>query len=628
MKDAVEIQKRQGFILIRFFIILVFIYIIKLFYMQVINYKYYYEKAKDNMLKTDYSSAPRGKILDRNNKMLADFFLSYQLVVIPQKITNNPDVLSSIAKMTNRINLDEVAAILNDVKNPLNPVVIYTFIDTFSVKKGNKQRDEEMAFLHKIWQSQNEYPGIEIHKVPLRSYRYPENLCHVLGYVGEITAEQLIKLNLDNPNLYIPGDQVGRSGIEKQYEDKLHGKRGRSSKLITAKGRHLTSETIVESAVPGKDLVLTIDVDLQNAAQTALENRFAGTVIAMNPKTGEILALACTPTFNANMLSRGVSVKLWKAISQDPLHPLLNRAIQAAYPPASTFKVVTAGAALQARLISPFEMLKPCTGRYRYGDRLFYCWEKTGHGGNLDLNKGMTYSCDIYFYQVAERLGLERLTEYSKLCGFGFLSGIDIPYERRGLVPSERYYNLVFGKGNWGRGVSLNLAIGQGEMLVTPIQLITLFSGIANDGVVVQPHVLKEIRFQGKLEEKFIPKTYHLPFSKQNIQYIKEAARRVIAAKNATGKEARIKGLETAGKTGTAQNPHGPNHAWFVGFAPVNDPEICVVVFLEHGIAGGTYAAPIFRKVVQSYFALKNKRIKDGSSANYLAGDKEVQTGI
>jgi len=612
MDDLSVSRRRQGFLLIRFFTIVAIVYTLRLFQMQVIKYKEYARESESNMRKTSFFAAPRGKILDRNGKMLADFFLSYQLVVIPQKIANNPDVLSRLIKMTSRfskshIDLDDVTNKLNSAKNPLNPVPIYTFIDTFSVKQGNKQREEEMSFLHNIWQSKNEYPGIEIEKVPLRSYRYPESLCHVIGYVGEVTQENLLKLNVDDPNLYIPGDQIGKAGIEKQYEILLHGHHGKSSRHITAKGRHLTTERVVDQPVPGHDLVLTIDVDLQNACQLALENRFPGAIIICNPKNGEILACVCCPTFNANLLSRGISTKVWSELSLDPLHPLLNRAIQAAYPPASTFKVITAGTAFQNSLASPYEMMKPCTGKYRYGDRLFWCWERSGHGGHLDLMKGMAYSCDVYFYQLAERIGLERLTENAKLCGFGRQTGIDMPFERRGLVPSERYYNQVYGKGNWGHGVALNLAIGQGEMLVTPIQLLTLFSGIANDGLVIQPHILKEVRFEGKLIEEFKPSSYRLPFSKEVIQLIKISTERVIMGRNATGKNAFIKGIDMAGKTGTAQNPHGPNHALFVGFSPVNNPEICVLVFLEHGVSGGTYAAPVFRHVIQAYYSLKKK---------------------
>jgi penicillin-binding protein 2 len=440
---------------------------------------------------------------------------------------------------------------------------------------------------------------------------YPEGrlAAHVFGYVGEVTDDEVAKSEeLEQ------GDILGRTGLEREYDKYLRGTDGIRIIGISVEGTQvgevstLMNEDEIErlggarAPVPGAEIRLTIDLNVQRAAETALQWE-RGALVAMDPRNGDILAAVSRPTYDPNMFIEGVSDELWKQLFEDPARAMFNRVVQAAYPPGSVFKLVTAYESLADGKIGERAFQRPCFGGMQFGNRYFKCWQPKGHG-SLQLGMAIIQSCDVYFYQLGERLTVDDFARGGRLFGLGEKSGVDLPSEVSGVIPDESYLDRRFGKRGWSRGLLLNFSIGQGEILATPLQLCALAARFANGGNDIRPHVVREIvNSDGKVVYTARENATPIPgVDRRAVGIVRDALQGVVANEWGTGRAAALQGIAVAGKTGTAQNPHGNDHALFVAYAPADDPTICVAIVMENAGHGGSMAAPIARQVLSAFF--------------------------
>jgi len=432
---------------------------------------------------------------------------------------------------------------------------------------------------------------------PRRDYLYQDFAAHSLGYVGEIDKEELQRF--DNPK-FQGGDIIGKAGLEKYYDDILRGEKGGKEVEVDALGQEIAT-LLYQKPVPGKDLVLTIDRDLQLYGENLLFGK-KGSIVVSDPNTGEILALVNRPSFGPNLFANGISSSDWKTLSFDTDYPLTNRSVQGLYSPGSIFKVVTATAALEEG-VTDIKRKIYCSGTFELADRVFNCSKETGHG-SLSIIDAIAHSCNIYFYTLGNELGIERFNKYMQKYGLGEKTGIDLPEEAIGTIPSAQWKEREI-KEIWFPGDTINLSIGQGYLLLTPLLVHSLITTIAAEGEVYKLHLVKKIiSADGNTVEEIKPVIHKkVNFSSDTFKIIKEGLRQTIL--KGTGWRANIKELAVAGKTGTAQNPQGETHAWFIGFAPYENPEVCITVFIENGGEGGVAAAPIARAMLEKYFNIK-----------------------
>jgi penicillin-binding protein 2 len=613
------VSKRQrARILMGFLIISVLVLGLRLFFLQVLKASYYKRISEENRIQPMPLPAPRGIIKDRNGKIIAFNRSSYTISLIPYE-AKDLDLLSE--RLALILNLD-----ISWLKEKLK-----TLPKTGSKKYERIKLKKEVDFktICAIEEQNENLPGVICQVEQTRGYPDGSWAGHVLGYVKELSKQELSTGSTPpagdsnsqesfffNPSPaenkgYRLGGYIGRGGVEKQYDDLLRGKDGITFLEITAAGKILgpLEDKKPDLPVKGVDIKLTIDLDLQVEAESALVGYESGAVVAIDPQNGEILALVSKPGFDANLFAGALSPQDWKEISQNPLHPLLSRTIQATYAPGSTLKLLTAAIALESKIAHRDTYLSPCFGSYFFGKRVFRCWKPEGHG-RLSFMDAIIQSCDVYFYQLGLKVGLERWSRYAKLCGFGEKTGVDLPDEAKGFVPSFEYYNKKYGEGEWVRNLVINLAIGQGEVLVTPLQLASFYCGLATDGTIYQPHILKEINtLDGRVITTQSKVLRHLPFSASTLELLKEAMVGVVNDLYGTGRLARISDITVAGKTGTAQNPFGEAHAWFVGYAPAENPQIVVAVLVENVGHGGTFAAPVAKAIIEKY--LKKGEVAD-----------------
>ncbi len=562
----------------------------RLGWLQLIRGEFYRNLSEDNYVQGFEVRAPRGLILDRHGEILADNRASLSVTLSRLK---RRDDLSVSVLLSELLELDQalVAEKLEEAAGRFYGNVVLVPDATF----------EQIA---KIEEHRSELPGVKVEVTAVRRYLYDSLATHGIGYVGEVNDAELASMG---PLGYAARDVVGKTGAEQRYELVLRGRDGAEYWVCDAVGRELYPFEGGPSREvrPGHSLVLTLDLNAQRAAEEALSRHDGGSVVAIEPSTGEILVLASMPAPNPNEIVDGITTEEWDALTGSEGHPLLNRSIQATYPPGSPFKLITVGAGLETGLANHYEKVT-CTGAHKYGIRTFRCWKREGHGV-VDIMKGVVESCDVYFYQLGARLGVAQLMDWAERAGIGRRMGIDIAGEARGNVPTPSWYDRIYGARRWSRGVVLNLAIGQGELLVTPLQAACIVCGIVNDGPVHAPHILKRVEtYSGRvIGTARTTTTYEIPFSRNTFSFIKEAMVNVVEASNGTGKLARVPGIEVAGKTGTAQNPHGEDHAWFVSYAPADDPQIVVAVLVEHGGGGGAIAAPIAGEVIRAYLGIE-----------------------
>ncbi|HJX28298.1 MAG TPA: penicillin-binding protein 2, partial [Thermoanaerobaculia bacterium] len=445
-----------------------------------------------------------------------------------------------------------------------------------------------------------EYPEFEVEVHHLRLYRHGAQTASVLGYLGEVTGDELER----SEGLYKAGDLVGKKGIEQTYDAVLRGKDGERAVVVDSRGE-LLDEFRREPAIPGKTLNLTIDLELQQEAARWLDGpEKVGAIVALDPHNGEVLALVSSPSYNPNLFARRLQADDWKALIQDPYHPLQNRAIQNTYSPGSTFKIIMATAGLTEGVFNEHTRVF-CGGAGVFYGRRFRCWKKGGHG-SVDARGAMKNSCDIYFYTLGQKMGIEKIAQYSRTFGLGVLTGIDIKGEKKGLVPDSAWSQKVR-KMKWYPGETISVSIGQGPVLMTPLQMATMTALVANGGYRVTPHLVRDAE---------VPAPVHVPLDANALKVVREGLWAVVNEPGGTAYwSARVPGAEMAGKTGTvqviAQSQRTEakalpfkyrDHAWFTSFAPLQDPKIVVAVFAEHGGSGSKMAAPIAQAIHAKYF--------------------------
>ena len=549
-----------------------------LFSMQVINRPEFLKTASGNRLRAEIIEPARGRILDRNGVALIENRPSYTLYAQPWIIGQNPAAINLLA-----------SALTMD-PDSLRDRIAFRGWRTFT--PTSIQRDVPYETLARLQAVQLDIPGMIFGLESKRSYLHPE-ATHILGYLGERSSEET------DPERERIG-QVGKRGLEKIYQDLLGGDAGIKYLQVDATGRitGYASDYQPISAVPGWDLYLNLDAGLQSKAWELMQGK-VGAVVALDPRDGGVLVMLSQPAYDPSLFSGVMPVDVWSALSSDPDHPMLNRAIQGVYPPGSAFKMVMLSASLQEGLVNENSRIS-CPGGLQVGNRWFRCWNHGGHGsvGPIDA---LQRSCDVFFYQMGLKLGVDRFDKYGRQFGFGSKTGIDLDGESSGLLPGLKYLNQRYGENKWSRGLLANLAIGQGEVLVTPLQLAVYVSAIAT-GYLVQPHLANHLVDPVSREVRHVtPSVKPLQLDRWVLDDVREAMRRVVNEPGGTAFWLKNKDIEIAGKTGTAQNPHGKDHALFVAFAPFKDPVIAVAVVVEHGEHGSTCAAPIACELINKY---------------------------
>ncbi len=547
---------------ILFLAVIVILWSIRL---QVFEGRKYSRLSEENRIRTKYTEAPRGRILDRHGRELANTRPGFYVSVVRAAIDEQTlKILERILDMK----ADDILEKSQIEKNPYNPVKIAHDISY-----------EQLSLIEEKLDVLN---GVEVGVEPLRNYPYGDLLFHQIGYVGEITAKEL-----ERDGSYFIGDYIGKMGIEQYYENILRGTPGVEYIEVDARGKEVGKITEKRSTLPtaGYDLRTTLDAALIESVAVYLEDYEKAACVCLDPGNGAIIVLYSKPGFDPNLFTHGLQKTEWDILHKDPNAPIYNRATMSCYPPGSTFKPFIALAALDSKIIENGKRFEPCSGEYRLGRRTFRCWKTHG---SLNLTGAIVNSCDIYFYQLGSLVGIDTIFDRASRIGFGKKTGIDLPNEKTGIMPDRIWYEKRYGR-NWTRGHIFNLSIGQGDILVSPIQLACAFTVFANAGKIPMPHII----------EKNDTTFYTSGLSPEAIETVRIALAGVVA--RGTGTLARVPNFEVCGKTGTSQNPHGEDHSLFVGFAPANDPAILVCIIVENAGHGGSVAAPIAGKIMRSY---------------------------
>ena len=577
-----DVKQRLNWLLI-FIIICFSILVIILWYLQMIKGEEFKERAVENCIRSLVEDAPRGRIYDRQEELLVTNRPAVVVSIIPAEV----DDLEKLSERLSRIigiSPEEISqTVKNYRENPFKPVKILDDCKTNKIVEIEERKDE--------------LKGVVLEVKPRRDYLYNDFAAHSLGYVGEIDKEELQQFG--NPK-FQGGDIIGKAGLEKYYDDILRGEKGGKEVEVDASGQEITV-LLYQKPVSGRDLVLTIDRDLQLYGENLLLGK-KGSIVISDPNTGEILALVNRPSFDPNLFANGISSSDWQRLSSDTDYPLTNRSIQGLYSPGSIFKVATAAAALEEGVTNIKRKIY-CSGTFKLADRIFNCSKESGHG-DLSIIDAIAHSCNVYFYTVGKDLGIERFNKYMQKFGLEEKNSIDLPEEAIGTIPSPQWKAREI-KEIWFPGDTINLSIGQGYLLLTPLSVHSLITTIAAEGEIYKLHLVKKIiSADGKILEEIKPEIHKkVNFSSDTFKIIKEGLRQTIL--KGTGWRANIKELTLAGKTGTAQNPQGETHAWFIGFAPYENPEVCITVFIENGGEGGVEAAPIARAMLEKYFNIK-----------------------
>jgi len=557
----------------------------RLFYMQVVQVAEYRRTATENRVRIVPLPAPRGVVYDRNKVPLINNRPSFAISVLPTEFQGDQPRL----QLANALEIpqEELRRRLSKRGSlPFEPVGV--------------QIDADFRTVCRLQENLDQFPGVLVGMESVREYPAAGWGGHVLGYVREVSPEDQSRMDrLGRPLRGL----VGAIGLEKRYDDVVRGVDGVRHWEVNALGQLVGPMPGYPdvSPIPGNDLMLALDANLQTLADSLLSTYDAGTVVAVDVRTGEVLCFVTRPGYDANAFSGTLSSDEWSRLRDDPLKPLLNRAAKGLYPPGSTSKLLTAGAALEAGVVGVGDHFGSCGGGYRFGNRVFGCWRPGGHG-SLGMLDAIEQSCDVYFYQLGLKVGVDLWSRSVQACGFGRATGIDLSGEVDGLVPTTAYYDRRFGRNRWSRGLMLNLAIGQGEFLVTPVQLLQYFAALANNGVAMKPHLLLATRAPQRNWEVQPPVVaFRLPYSPSTLAVLQESARLVVYGAHGTAGGIRDDSVRMAGKTGTAQNPHGNEHSWFAGYAPSEAPQIAVVALVENAGHGSAIAAPICLQIARRY---------------------------
>ena len=570
----------------------------RLYYLQIIEGPGLRQRSQDNWFRLQSVPPMRGLILDRSGVLLVDNRPRFDVSILSREAKDPKEVVRKLAELLNIPGETLLAKLVEARGTPsFKPILLSRDISRDAVATVEA---------HKL-----ELPGIVITVEPIRDYVEGERASHLIGYLSEISPEELQSAAFPDNSV---GDFIGKFGVEKAYELYFHGKRGIRHVEVNALGQ-LTRVLKTEEAQPGKNIYLTLDIRLQRIAESLLAGK-VGTALAMDPSNGDILAMGVSPAFDPNAFVEGMTYESWNELVSNQFRPLENKAIQGQYPPGSIYKIVAAIAGLEEGVITEHGKLF-CPGSYKYGNRTFRCWKRRGHGF-MNATEALAQSCDVYFYQVGERLGVDRLAKYAEACGLGSPTGINLDREARGLVPSKGWKLDRLGV-PWQGGETLSVVIGQGFNLVTPIQMLGLISAVANGGIRYKPLVIRRIEFPGGLPVKTqAPVSLGtLPASENTLRIVKKGLMDAVNKPTGTGWIARIAGVDVAGKTGTAQvvrmaedDEDEPieskllrhrDHGWFIAFAPAEEPRVAVAVLIEHGGHGSTAAGPIAREMIKTY---------------------------
>jgi penicillin-binding protein 2 len=553
----------------------------QLWYLQVLEGAKLQELSDKNRIRVRPVAAPRGVLFDRNGLPLVDNRPAFTLSLIPREIDDREKVLGRLSVLL-KIPYSELDDALGRVAaDSLMPV---------RVRRGLTL--EEVA---RVEEWKLELPGVIVEVEPQRMYPTSRFAAHLLGYVREANDEQL------KQGRYRRGDMVGQSGLERLLDNYLRGIDGGERIEVDAMGRPIR---VIQHSEPnpGAHVVTTVDRRIQEAAERAMEGH-AGAVVVMDPRSGDVLAMVSTPAFALDQFTGTIGREAWVQLIRDPAHPMLNRAVQSQYAPGSVFKIVVAAAGLQETVLTPVDRVY-CNGEFHLGAWTFNDWKEGGHG-TVDLHRAIVQSCNIYFYQAGLKIGIDTISRYAKAFGLGLPTGIDLPGERFGLIPGPRHGRRA------PLGDTVNLAIGQGAALVTPMQVARMMSAVANGGVLFKPRLVQRVESaDGRLlysDPGLV--NGHVELSPMVWAFLRQSL--VDVVREGTGWEAQIPGVEIAGKTGTAQiianskAEKGQDHAWFASFAPAGDPQYVVVVMVERGGKGGHVAAPIARQIFNAIFLEK-----------------------
>ena len=592
MKTAGERLHILSIILVLIFMTLVS----RLGYLQVVKGSEYQKLAEGNRTRHVNVVAPRGEFYDRNGVVMVTSRPGFVVSIVPGNKPTPPSVIAQTAAilgMTPR----EIEDRLSKSKTGFEPVRL--------------KIDVGAQVVAAIEERKAELPGVVVEILPVRNYVHNQMGVHVFGYVSEISEQELASLGDKG---YRAGDLLGQSGLERKYENYIRGTDGGSQIEVDVAGR-MVQVLAKKDPVPGNNIVLTIDYRLQKAAEEALDEQLrylqqqggrrraqAGAVVVLNPRNGEVLAMASRPAFDPNQFIGGISTKNWQAINENPFHPMDNRAIAGEYPPGSTFKIITGTAALESKKVTPEERIFD-SGQHWLVPKGNAAGEALGW---INFHQALSMSDNVYFYELGNRLGIDALERYARLFGMGAFTGIDLPGESDGLVANRKYKELNY-KEDWYLAETFDAAIGQGFQLATPLQVAVLMSEIANGGHRWRPHVVRKVLSpRGELVATTpIEETGRIDISPETLQLVRNGLRGVSEAGGTGAGVFANFPVPVAGKTGTAENPHGDDHGWFVAYGPFNDPRITVAVIIEQGGYGSSSAGPVARKILETAFNLK-----------------------
>lgn len=611
-----EIQRRLTILKIALLAV-VGLLALRLWHLQIRDGAYYRDLSENNRTRTVLLEPARGLIYDRHGALLANNVPSFGLYVTLEDVKDRKALVERLVAL---VGLDEdmLRKKLSERGSRLLPR---------KVKDGLSLRDAAVIEAHRL-----DLPGVMIQADSQRNFPAGEAVAHVLGYVGQISAEQLEKT--ESPDLH-QGSIVGQYGVEKSYDRILRGQPGQKVIEVDALGHEKRSVSVVKPTA-GDDLFLTIDLRLQQLAESLLGEE-SGAIVALDTTNGEVLALASRPVFDPNVLSRELTPKQWETIVQDEARPLTNRATQGQYPPGSTFKIIMAAAALESRTVSPSTKIH-CAGGFPFGRRIYKDWKAGGHGP-MDVTQALVDSCDVFFYTVGQRMGIDTIADFADQFGLGRETGVELPSERVGIVPSTGWKERTKGQ-PWLPGETISAAIGQGYVTVTPMQMAQVIATVANAGTAFQPRLVRAVRDRatGAVQEQPPIKRDKLSLMPDTLELIQQALAGVVTRGTATRAKSTL--VSIAGKTGTAQTAAlrtGPekdipkkfrDHAWFVSYAPVEAPRIAVAVLVEHMGHGGSAAAPLAKQIIEAYVKQEAERPQVAAEPPGSGGDSAGSAGI
>jgi len=570
----------------------------RLIQLQLINPERFYKESEKNSIKTIITTPARGLIYDRNNKLLVDNKPSYSTT-----ITKSEFDTGKIALVCGLVGIepDMLREGLKEIEGTNR------FIPQRIV------RDVDFRVVSFIEENRELLPGVDYKIEPIRLYPTDFRGTHIIGYTKEISKEFLKNQQGD---YYKQADLIGTTGLEAGYESYLRGEKGYEFILQDSKGREvgpLNEGKNDLKSVSGYDLILSIDAELQAYAEKLLDGR-KGSIVAMDPTNGEVLCLISKPDYDLNNFSGKLSPQVWAVLNTDPDKPLFNRATQTRYPPGSTYKMISALASLQEGIMKPNSTIV-CEGSFKFGDKVF---KDHGAYGSIGFITSIEHSVNVFYYKLVLKIGFDNWTKYGKLFGFGEKTGIEIPEETKGLLPSPEYFNKVYGPKGWTQGYVVSLGIGQGELGVSPLQMACYCSTIANSGTYYQPHLVMYLKNPNTGE--LTPVNYkkrELPINKEYFKIVQKGMYLVVNG-SGTGRSIRSSEINISGKTGTAQNPHGKDHSWFIAYAPSDDPKIAVCVLVENAGFGAAVAAPIAQRIILKYLLGSYDETEIKESNDYL----------